>query len=88
MSPSPPHVSVKAPRGRYLPATRHNWFVSAAMTGADLALVLAATDQAFAAGHVGPASVPASRVVAATSRPGPARCHNHPPGKARPDGET
>jgi glutamate-1-semialdehyde aminotransferase len=28
---------------------RHNWFVSAAMTGADLALVLEATDQAFAA---------------------------------------
>jgi glutamate-1-semialdehyde 2,1-aminomutase len=28
---------------------RHNWFVSAAMTGDDLALVLQATDQAFAA---------------------------------------
>jgi glutamate-1-semialdehyde aminotransferase len=28
---------------------RHNWFVSAALTGDDLALVLAATDQAFAA---------------------------------------
>ena len=28
---------------------RHNWFVSAAMTGDDLALVLEATDQAFAA---------------------------------------
>ena len=34
--------------GAYL-HPRHNWFVSAAMTGADLALVLAATDQAFAA---------------------------------------
>jgi glutamate-1-semialdehyde 2,1-aminomutase len=28
---------------------RHNWFVSAALTGDDLALALAATDQAFAA---------------------------------------
>jgi glutamate-1-semialdehyde 2,1-aminomutase len=28
---------------------RHNWFVSAAMTGDDLALALEATDQAFAA---------------------------------------
>src|SRR3984957_4135719 len=28
---------------------RHNWFISAAMTGDDLALVLEATDQAFAA---------------------------------------
>ena len=34
--------------GAYL-HPRHNWFVSAAMTGDDLALVLAATDQAFAA---------------------------------------
>jgi glutamate-1-semialdehyde 2,1-aminomutase len=34
--------------GAYL-HPRHNWFVSAAMTGADLALVLEATDQAFAA---------------------------------------
>ena len=40
--------------GAYL-HPRHNWFVSAAMTGADLALVLEATDQAFAAvrKHVG-----------------------------------
>jgi glutamate-1-semialdehyde 2,1-aminomutase len=35
-------------RGAYL-HPRHNWFVSAAMTGDDLALALAATDQAFAA---------------------------------------
>jgi glutamate-1-semialdehyde 2,1-aminomutase len=34
--------------GAYL-HPRHNWFVSAATTGADLALVLEATDQAFAA---------------------------------------
>jgi glutamate-1-semialdehyde 2,1-aminomutase len=40
--------------GAYL-HPRHNWFVSAAMTGADLALVLEATDQAFAAvrKHIG-----------------------------------
>jgi glutamate-1-semialdehyde 2,1-aminomutase len=30
---------------------RHNWFVSAAMTDGDLALALAATDEAFAAVH-------------------------------------
>jgi glutamate-1-semialdehyde 2,1-aminomutase len=35
-------------RGAYL-HPRHNWFVSAALTGDDLALALAATDQAFAA---------------------------------------
>jgi glutamate-1-semialdehyde 2,1-aminomutase len=35
-------------RGLYL-HPRHNWFVSAALTGDDLALALAATDQAFAA---------------------------------------
>ena len=35
-------------RGAYL-HPRHNWFVSAAMTGADLELALAATDQAFGA---------------------------------------
>jgi len=35
-------------RGAYV-HPRHNWFVSAAMTGDDLDLVLAATDQAFAA---------------------------------------
>jgi glutamate-1-semialdehyde 2,1-aminomutase len=34
--------------GAYL-HPRHNWFVSAAMTGDDVALVLEATDQAFAA---------------------------------------
>ena len=34
--------------GAYL-HPRHNWFVSAAMTGDDIALVLEATDQAFAA---------------------------------------
>ena len=34
--------------GAYL-HPRHNWFVSAAMTGTDLGLVLEATDQAFAA---------------------------------------
>ncbi len=35
-------------RGAYI-HPRHNWFVSAAMTGEDVELVLAATDQAFAA---------------------------------------
>jgi len=35
-------------RGAYL-HPRHNWFVSAAMTGDDLALALSATDGAFAA---------------------------------------
>jgi glutamate-1-semialdehyde 2,1-aminomutase len=35
-------------RGAYL-HPRHNWFISAALTGDDLALVLEATDQAFAA---------------------------------------
>jgi glutamate-1-semialdehyde 2,1-aminomutase len=44
-------------RGAYL-HPRHNWFVSAAMTGAEIELVLAATDQAFGA------------VRAARSRPG------------------
>jgi glutamate-1-semialdehyde 2,1-aminomutase len=34
--------------GAYL-HPRHNWFISAALTGGDLALVLEATDQAFAA---------------------------------------
>ena len=34
--------------GAYL-HPRHNWFVSAAMTGDDLALALGATDAAFAA---------------------------------------
>ena len=34
--------------GAYL-HPRHNWFISAALTGDDLALVLEATDQAFAA---------------------------------------
>jgi glutamate-1-semialdehyde 2,1-aminomutase len=38
-----------AVRGGAYVHPRHNWFVSAAMTGTDLALVLAATDQAFAA---------------------------------------
>jgi glutamate-1-semialdehyde 2,1-aminomutase len=35
-------------RGAYI-HPRHNWFVSAAMTGDDIAVLLAATDQAFAA---------------------------------------
>ena len=35
-------------RGAYI-HPRHNWFVSAAMTGTEVALVLAATDEAFAA---------------------------------------
>ena len=35
-------------RGAYI-HPRHNWFVSAAMTGEDVELVLSATDQAFAA---------------------------------------
>ena len=41
-------------RGAYI-HPRHNWFVSAAMTGEDIDLVLAATDEAFAAvrKHVG-----------------------------------
>ena len=34
--------------GAYL-HPRHNWFVSAALTGDDLALALTATDRAFAA---------------------------------------
>jgi len=33
-------------RGAYI-HPRHNWFVSAAMTDEDVALVLAATDEAF-----------------------------------------
>jgi glutamate-1-semialdehyde 2,1-aminomutase len=41
--------SAQALRGGVYLHPRHNWFVSAAMTGADLALVLEATDQAFAA---------------------------------------
>ena len=36
-------------RGGAYTHPRHNWFVSAALTGDDLALVLEATDQAFAA---------------------------------------
>jgi glutamate-1-semialdehyde 2,1-aminomutase len=36
-------------RGGAFVHPRHNWFVSAAMTDADVALALAATDQAFAA---------------------------------------
>jgi glutamate-1-semialdehyde 2,1-aminomutase len=41
--------TAQALRGGVYLHPRHNWFVSAAMTGADLALVLEATDQAFAA---------------------------------------
>jgi glutamate-1-semialdehyde 2,1-aminomutase len=41
--------AARALRGGVYLHPRHNWFVSAALTGADLALVLAATDQAFAA---------------------------------------
>ncbi len=41
--------TARALRGGAYLHPRHNWFVSAAMTGADLALVLEATDQAFAA---------------------------------------
>jgi len=41
--------AAQALRGGVYLHPRHNWFVSAAMTGADLALVLEATDQAFAA---------------------------------------
>jgi glutamate-1-semialdehyde 2,1-aminomutase len=41
--------TARALRGGVYLHPRHNWFVSAAMTGADLALVLEATDQAFAA---------------------------------------
>ena len=40
--------AARALRGGAYLHPRHNWFVSAAMTGADLALVLEATDQAFA----------------------------------------
>jgi glutamate-1-semialdehyde 2,1-aminomutase len=41
--------AAQALRGGVYLHPRHNWFVSAAMTGDDLALVLEATDQAFAA---------------------------------------
>jgi glutamate-1-semialdehyde 2,1-aminomutase len=41
-------AAVALRHGAYL-HPRHNWFVSAALTGDDLALALAATDQAFAA---------------------------------------
>jgi len=41
--------AVQALRGGAYLHPRHNWFVSAALTGEDLALVLEATDQAFAA---------------------------------------
>jgi len=41
--------AAQALRGGVYLHPRHNWFVSAAMTGADLAHVLEATDQAFAA---------------------------------------
>jgi glutamate-1-semialdehyde 2,1-aminomutase len=41
--------AAQALRGGVYLHPRHNWFVSAAMTGADLALALEATDQAFAA---------------------------------------
>ena len=41
--------AARALRGGAYLHPRHNWFVSAAMTGDDLALVLEATDQAFAA---------------------------------------
>jgi glutamate-1-semialdehyde 2,1-aminomutase len=44
------HVfAAQALRGGAYLHPRHNWFVSAALTGDDLALVLEATDQAFAA---------------------------------------
>jgi glutamate-1-semialdehyde 2,1-aminomutase len=41
--------AAEALRGRAYLHPRHNWFISAAMSGDDLALVLEATDQAFAA---------------------------------------
>ena len=41
--------AARAMRGGAYLHPRHNWFVSAAMTGDDLALALDATDQAFAA---------------------------------------
>ena len=41
--------AARALRGGAYLHPRHNWFVSAALTGDDLALVLDATDQAFAA---------------------------------------
>jgi glutamate-1-semialdehyde 2,1-aminomutase len=41
--------AAQALRGGVYLHPRHNWFVSAAMTGDDLALALEATDQAFAA---------------------------------------
>ena len=41
--------AANALRGGVYLHPRHNWFVSAAMTGDDLALALEATDQAFAA---------------------------------------
>ena len=58
--------------GAYL-HPRHNWFVSAAMTGDDLALALEATDQAFAAvrKHLG-------------QLPGGPPCPVQPPNPIRP----
>jgi glutamate-1-semialdehyde 2,1-aminomutase len=41
--------AAEALRGGVYLHPRHNWFVSAALTGADIALALEATDQAFAA---------------------------------------
>jgi glutamate-1-semialdehyde 2,1-aminomutase len=41
--------AARAMRGGAYIHPRHNWSVSAAMTGADMALALAATDDAFAA---------------------------------------
>jgi glutamate-1-semialdehyde 2,1-aminomutase len=41
--------AAQALRGGVYLHPRHNWFISAALTGDDLALVLEATDQAFAA---------------------------------------
>jgi glutamate-1-semialdehyde 2,1-aminomutase len=41
--------AASALRGGVYLHPRHNWFVSAAMTGDDLALALKATDQGFAA---------------------------------------
>ncbi|HEY1820453.1 MAG TPA: aminotransferase class III-fold pyridoxal phosphate-dependent enzyme [Trebonia sp.] len=47
--------AARALRGGAYLHPRHNWFVSAALTGDDLALALRATDQAFAAvrAHIG-----------------------------------
>jgi hypothetical protein len=68
--------------GAYL-HPRHNWFVSAAMTGDDLALALEATDQAFAAvrKHLGQL---AGGPPCPVQQPNPTRPRPPPSGPRRP----